>query len=102
MIYHELNYHENMLPHSIQQLLKEDRRNVNNLLSDINVKFPDIKINLYWELKQESNTEYSVTLTKYDSNNEEVNEYLSRSLQEVQPTYVQLHNLFSYQSLLRS
>lgn len=102
MVHHELNYYENMLPHSIQQLLREDRKNIENLLLDINIKFPNIKINLYWELRQESETEYSVTLTKFDCNNERVNECLSQSLQGVQPTYVQFHNLFSYQGLLRS
>lgn len=48
MIHHELNYYENMLPHNIQKLLIEERRNINSLLSDIDTKFSDIKINLYW------------------------------------------------------
>ncbi len=102
MIHHELNYHEKMLPHNIQTLLVEDRRNVENLLLAINTKFPDIKISLYWELKQESSTEYSVTLTKYSSANEKVNKCLSQSLQEVHPTYIQLHRSYLLKDLLRS
>ncbi len=102
MIHHNLNYYETMLPHNIQTILREDRRNIEELLLNINRKFPDININLYWELKQESYTEYSVTLTKYDSEHEEINECLSQILQKVYPAYIQLPYLSSLKSVLRA
>lgn len=101
MINHETNFYETLLPQAHQKLIVEARRELQNMVAPLSLKYKNPQITAVWELITSAQNEYTVSLKDIYSNIPKLTDQLQTCLKSPLMGYLTFPTNFQLDQILK-